>query len=70
MRGQKDLGIIQLFKKILEITGIKWNSCSLDASSTMAEVESVLFKPDVSKLGTDQIKYLNIDVLYEDTIIP
>lgn len=43
---------------------------SVEASNIMAEVESAPFKPDVSKLGTDQIKDLNIDVLYEDTVIP
>ena len=46
------------------MTGIKWNSCSLEADSIIPEVESAPFKPDVSKLGTDPIKDLNIDVLY------
>lgn len=43
---------------------------SVEAISTMAEVESAPFKPGVSKLGTDKIKYLNIDVLHEDSAIP
>lgn len=43
---------------------------SVEASSTKAEVESAPFERDVSKLGTDQIKYLTIDVLCEDIVIP
>lgn len=42
---------------------------SVEANSTMAEVESAAFKPGVSKSGTDLIKYLNIDVMYEDSVI-
>lgn len=42
---------------------------SVEASSIIPEVESAPFKPDVSKLGTDLTKDLNIDALYCDTVM-
>lgn len=41
----------------------------VEADSIIPEVESALFRPDVSKLGTNPIKYLNIDVLCLDTVM-